>query len=528
MKIVLSVFIIFFISFQSFSNGAEIIYKNSAEFRKAEFKHIISGKAPSGSCNAITRREFSSRLSGDTVNENNGFNTSMDFTLTPYAAAFFSPYATYGKTYPLQMVYLHDKSIDALKIKADIEYEESLYLKFTYSLSSSAKSISDGWNAHHPLNPDFYSPADSPDEGYISYAKNHFSLTIGRFRGGIGHGLIGNTFQNGKAPYYDQIQLNLYSSKFKFYFMLGSSNHQLSKEEDFIQDRRSDYTDYEKTWGTAYNNRHKQSKISDNSKMFAFHRVEVSPFDKFSFGIGEMNLIGGKFPDLNQINPLGIYHDTYDPDFHSYTFSIDASFVPSPNHFLFSELLINEIEVTGERNEDPTALGAQIGYWYILPTKSSSFHRIAFELTHIDTWTYSDNVPYLTMYQRQYRNQFNYDIPLGYSYGGDCEQFSILYTYISGNNTMIDVTLSHLSKGEINFSPLEDGTMPYEYADKWQARPSGTVEQWSSIDVTSSIFLDSTKSIETTAMYSYIQNFNHKKDNTNHLLYISAGLSWHF
>ncbi|MDA3899890.1 MAG: hypothetical protein PF637_05155 [Spirochaetes bacterium] len=517
-----------FISSLLFANGAEIVYKNSHEYRMIEFNLIEKGKAAPGNGQAITRQELYSRFSNNATPQNSGFSLSGNLTVTPYGALYFSPYASYDKVYPLKMVYLHDRAPNILKATGYLALDDTLFAKFTYDIASTSKTLSDGLGTIHPLSADCYNPTDSPSEAYLSYSQEHLSLTIGRFQAGIGHGLMGNTFQNGHAPYYDQLQLNIYNQMFKFYYMLGSSNHQLNKDEKFIQDRRSNFSDYSKSWGGASNSHHKYSKPADNYKVFAFHRVEIHPTDKLTLGVGEMNLIGGKFPDFNQINPLTVYHNTYDPDYRSYTFSFDTTYVPTARHLLFSELLINEIRAPGERNEDPTALGGQIGYWYILPIQGTTKHRIAIEATHINTWTYSDAVPYLTMYQRQYRSQFVYDIPLGYSFGGDCEQFSIIYTLISSKGSMVDISLSHLAKGEVNFLALEDNTMPYEKARKWQARPSGTVERWNSIDIDAEIKLDSSKSLQTTANYSYIQNFNHENSNNRHLFFLASGISWHF
>lgn len=500
--------ILFFFCYPIFAgNESEIIYRTSNEFMLTEFSRINSGKVAPSTIHAVTRREFNARYNDSSTSSKDGFRTYFEAEVTPHLTAFSSPYS-YDTYYPYSMMYLYEKLPKIAGFKAAVSIDDYFYGKFVYNVSSSKTGFSDE-GIYHPLSIDSYAAGDSPDEGYISFSRDHMSITMGRFKGGSGNGLMGNLFQNSLAPYYDQISFTFYNEFIKYYYMLGSSSYKLSDEEYYAQKSELETS-------------------SDNSKMFAFHKLEVSLFEKVTIGAGAMALVGGKNPDFNMINPFGFYHDIYEDTYHSYYFSPEISYVPAKGHLLFVEGVLNEIEVAGENNPDPTATGFQIGYWYLLPLRSETKHRLALEATHVDTWTYSDIVPYLTMYQRQTRREITYNVPLGYSYGGDCEQLSFVYTAVSPSGLRIDLTLSRLHIGEINFELNEEEEMPYENASSYHWGPSGTIEKWSTVEIDSSIPLNGKLSLEALIHGSYIENFDHEEGCTEHLGLISLGTKYIF
>jgi|GEM_PF-2134621 len=504
-------------------DGAEIIYRSDPEFQYAEFGAIESGRNITGNQHAVTRSEFRYRILGSLPIPNDSFTPGGKVQLSPGVTAFHNSYQdTRGndRHYPLAMIYLYDKMPKAASITLFGGLNDTLYSKMTYSMCAAKSSIDGGSGVLHPLSFDSYMSGDSPDEGYISYSMKYLSVTIGRFKGGIGNGLMGNLFQNSLAPYYDQLQFSLYNKTIKYYFMIGFSSSELTDDEYKVQNSLTNTVDYQKTWGKLADSTRIGERISDSSKIFAFHRVEFFLFEKMVFGLGEMNLIGGNYPTLSVINPLSVYHDTYDSR-RSYYFSTDLSFIPAKRHFLFLELLSNEIRVPGERSGDPTALAFQGGYWYILPLGNPVKHRLAFEYTHVDTWTYSDSVPYLTMYQRQKRRETLYDVPLGYSQGGDCQQFSLMYTALSPEGFNINLSATHLQKGGVRFTLDEEGEMPYKKAHTYRFGPSGTVEKWYSGECKVSIPVNERFSVGVLCHGSYITNFNNEKGNKGYLLMAS-------
>jgi hypothetical protein len=502
-------------------NGAEIIYKTGREYQTAEFSAIAAGKNTSSSQHALTRREFRSRLFDDNSKAGDGFTSDVHLKLSPFGGVYDSPFAAKNEFTPAQLIYLYDKIIDPVSFTAGAGINDSFYAKLIYTASCSKKTIADGSGILQPVSAEYYDSGDSPKEGYVSFAADHFSAALGRFKSGSGNGIMGNLFQNSLASYYDQFSFSFYNRFVKYYYMMGMSSYYLTKEEKKYLDegdssatppipRAVDYT-YEPV------------------KMFAFHRIELAPVDTLTIGIGEMTLVGGKLPDFNMVNPLGVYHNIYESTYHSYYAGIDISWVPAKRHFIFAELLANEIYVKGESNTDPTATGAQIGYWYILPLDTQTKHRAALELTHVDGWTYSDLTPYLTMYQRQIQREITFDIPLGYSYGGDLEQLSLIYTAVSIDGIKLNVTLSRLHKGEIGLELIHPGAanaqMPYASRNKYKGRPTGVVEKWSTAELSMELPLTERISVNVLGHYAYIQNFGHIKGETDQLVFFSAGLS---
>ncbi|MFW6366547.1 MAG: hypothetical protein ACOC2H_08775 [Spirochaetota bacterium] len=507
------------------ANGSEIIYKTDHEYMFAEFSSIERGKALLSNSHAVTRHEFHKTVSSRHMGRSKGFSFDLSPTIRPFVAGYYSPYYHYDN-YPVPLMYLFESQQDICTLAMSMALDDGFFLKYTYSVGASAAELS-GPGIYHPFSLGTYAAGDSPDEGYLSFANDSFSVTFGRFKGGIGHGLSGNLFQNSRAPYYDQIQLSLYAPFVKVYYMLGTSNYQLKGSEHQVQNRAPITQNYVKTWGSYAEKTSRVQKESDNIKMFAFHRIELKPLTAIRLGLGEMNLVGGKFPDFNMMNPAGMYHDTYDANYHSYTFLFDIAVVPFKHHMFFFEFLSNDIQAPGERNGDPTAVGFQGGYWYILPVESAMKHRIGIEATHLDTWTYSDIVPYLTMYQRQMRRESRYDIPLGYAYGGDCEHVGLYYTALAEDGFILNLSIQRLHKGEVRFQ-MKDGEMPYADAYKYQGRPSGVVEMWSTVEGSSTIPFNDMIDIDLKGHYSFIENFQNNKENDVHLLYVSSGITVEF
>lgn len=518
-------FFALFFPFLLLANGARIIYKDDPVYLLAELSMIGEGRCSPGSQHAVTGHEFALRFGGVVDKGTDGFDGSFSGEVVPNAVVFDSPWEKFGDFYPTQMIYVYEKLPKLFSAKLSMALNDNLYAKMTYDVSASKIGLTE-FGVYHPATTDYYAAGDSPSEGYISLSTTHVSLTMGRFKGGIGHGLMGNTFQNSLAPYYDQIQFSFYSKTLKYYYMIGSSNSHLTDAELALQSDNG-YLNLEDPDGAG-------DELKDNEwntdylKLFAFHLIEFSPADWITFSLGEMNLVGGKFPDFNMVNPFGVYHDTYDTRFHSYTFLFSGSMVPAKNHFVFFEILSNEIKAPGERNQDPTALGYQLGYWYVLPVGGSAKHRLALEATHIDGWTYSDITPYLMMYQRQARREIYYDIPLGYSYGGDCEQFTLAYTLISSGGTHLEFRASRLDKGEIDFSLEENGEPKYAKATTYKGRPTGTVEHWNTGELSAQIPVSASFDIRLYLHYSFIQNFGHEEGRDERLMVAALAAGWRF
>lgn len=502
-------------------NGSEIIYSSDPEYQLAEFARIASGRAAPSGVRSMTRREFGSRMNGGYQETNDGFTSLFGLKLQPYAGAFNSPYTGKEEYVPAPMIYLYDKMPDIADVSLSAGIDDSFYTKIVYNVSCDKRSISGGAGLFHPASGDTYSSGDAPAQGYVSISGDYYSVAFGRFKTGVGHGLMGNLFLNGQAPYYDQVQFAIYGEKLKFYYMLGSSSGKLSDDEYNIQSHESDGSYIAD--GSDVN-----TCVTDTIKMFAVHRLEFVCADNLTMGVGGLSTVGGKYLDWSMINPVGIYHDAYDNRYHGYYFGADVSWVPANGHMAFAEVLSDQIKCKGERNDAPTALGWQLGYWLILPVESKAKHRIALEASHLDTWTYVNKSPYLCMYQRRVQRTVTSDVPLGYSQGGDCEQLSLVYTVVSESGLKIELSVSRLHKGEVGFEVIgtgESSHLPYSEAHSYKYGPSGTVERWSTFEASLSIPLSRRLSLDVLGHYSYIDNFNHRKGSSRQLAVFTGGIS---
>lgn len=290
--------------------------------------------------------------------------------------------------------------------------------------------------------------SSSPREGYATLASRHMRLTAGRLRSGIGYGYFGNTFLNGRANYYDQVQFTAYTGDFKFFYLLGTSDSLLTPDEQTIQNTRWDFPVYNQPY-----------------KTYVYKRLEYHPFPNLLFGVGEANMIGGVKPDIQNINPFGIWHNTYGYGYKNVMAVVDASWVPVNGLHLFGEFLMDELKLQREgSSRKPNAFAWQLGARYVLPGGDRSRQMVGAEYTHVDPWTYNTFQPYLWFTQRQpYASSVNdwyMDIPLGYAYGPDCDQFGFYYRIVSRDGLQASASYSHLVQGEATPGAY-DATQPW-------------------------------------------------------------------
>lgn len=515
------------------ANGSELVPATSTPYLWAELEQIQNGTCPTSGVYPYTSDELDWNVLGIEKPASPPLSAGLILSVEPYYAAFSTPYSNIPR-FTNDVIYLHDQFPSLLAVGVTLGIGDTVYLKFVADDTTNVNNIK-GKTSILPWQGAALVNMEAPRESYLSLSIPHANLALGRFKSGIGHGYFGSTFLNGKAPFYDQVRATYYSDFLKFYYILGSSASLLDQKEAVVQNNPN--------WD-SYNYDH---EIFDNPvKMFAYHGLEVHPADWVTIGIGEMNIIGGKFPDLNMINPVGIWHNTYTAGASNVMMRLDASVVPFRGLLLFGEFAMDDLVLPGleEATSKPTSLAWQVGAKYVLPFSNDIKHAVGVEFTHVDPWTYARWQPYLTMYQRIIL-QGGYawvDVPLGFTYGSDLNHFGGYYTVVSKDGFQADLSYQHLDKGPIDLGAIQtsvdsNGDPVYTpvYYDQpgWTGITSGPwghgiVEQRDTIALSLEFPLPYSLTLDVAGSYTWINNFDHVEGSRSSLSMLTAGLCWSF
>lgn len=483
------------------ANGAKLVFGGTPAYLWTELDFLQNGNVPSTSNQVMSTLEFH-EVFGTTPDES-GIGTSNDFifSLCPSYSWFSHPYNPLadieGQPVPVNLVYLHDAIVPILQIGDAFGLGDWLHVRAVMDLTPSIRFM-EGTGSYGTWDVGTL-VMEFPRESYISAAVPHAGLALGRFKSGIGHGYFGNTFLNGRAPFYDQIQATYHTGTFRFSYMLGSSQSFLTESEAAAQAYH---------WDDL--NNHDGSVFDNPVKICAYHRVEFHPAHWVTLGVGEMNLVGGKFPDFDHINPVGIWHNTYTPGCSNVMASIDAAIVPFKGLLIYGEFTLDDFRLPTEDPESkPNCFAYQAGLRYVLPFSDETKHAIGAEFTHVDPWTYNRWQPYLTMYQRIMKTGPMYlDIPLGYPYGGDLNHYGIYCMMVNRSGFTVQAAYHRLDKGAVEFGLDKNGIPIFEDYDS-DPGPTGVVEHRDTLELSATYPFSPDLSLSVRGNYCRLSNYGH-------------------
>ncbi len=510
--------IIYTANISAAKNGSSLINKNSNEYQTTELNMLSDGEVPLSNLHSMTMLEYNSTMLKTDTPDTEPVTTDLNIAIMPYVLSYRTPYKGFEKSFPAELLYVIYELPPLAEASAGLGLGNYFFMSSNYFIKNGKRNMT-GPGIFSPSEASYYEAGEAPSEAYLSVAVKHASLSFGRFKTGIGEGFLGNTFLNSKAPWYDQLQFSIYTDKIKFFYMVGGSSSYLTKNEFALQNNTDEDSNYYTTDGY----------FAEHMKTFIYHRIEWKPLKNFKIGFGEMNLIGGKFPEFNQLNPVTFYHNTYDVNHRAYMCMFDVNYVPVKGMLIYSEFVINELKLSNERSAEPTALAQQLGIKYILPLSSSIKHSFTVEAAHVDAWTYIDYVPYAQMYQRIAGQTYFYDVPLGYAYGGDLIQYGAKYEALSENEFNFVMEINQLLKGEKRMGLDETGEKTY-YNGKsgYKGFPTGIIETTSSVKLKLNVPFKERYTFSSSIFYSYIENFLNEENNNQHQIISHAGVGVKF
>ncbi len=305
---------------------------------------------------------------------------------------------------------------------------------------------------------DYVSYWTFPEEGYLSYSGRSITVAAGRLKTGIGLGRE-NIFLNGDARWYDQIQFSWYSTRFRFFALWGTSSSHLNNDEYSVQTFANTNADGESMGWDRLNNHDASVQSLVPLKMFSYHRIEYKPLPWMGFGLSEMQLVGGKVPDLSNLLPTVIWHNNYSAGVSNVMLHADTWMVPVKNLLVFGEFLMDDSKAPKESGASkPNCWGWTAGMTWTVPVFPDDWRfSAAAEFSLVDKWTYDRWQPYLTMYQRQIitGGHRGFNIPLGHGEGGDVSQAILTLTALSRKGQRLELAYTFIDKGPVYLGMIE-------------------------------------------------------------------------
>ena len=224
----------------------------------------------------------------------------------------------------------------------------------------------------------FYEEVDAA----VSFSTKYADLTIGRFSNYWGCGHTGSVSLSNKAPSYPQIMVRAKFGKWlKFVYFHGWL------ESNILDDSTSYWINYGND-GEFHRKFYKK-------KYVAAHRLEISPSERFSFGLSELLYYGERDAEFVYLIPIMLFWSAqrYTNDQDNEMIGLDYEWIPWNGVKTYGSLLIDEIALSKvfKKNESHNYVAYQLGAYLVEPIIDGLDFR--FEYTHLNPWVYTHKFP---------------------------------------------------------------------------------------------------------------------------------------
>lgn len=232
-----------------------------------------------------------------------------------------------------------------------------------------------------------------PTRGYIAYGNKNLQLLVGRDKISWGPGRRSNMMLSSTVPYFDQINLSYQNRVFKGTFVFIPLESYLKKKE-------------KNTVNEALENEltpegHFEKDMDQQSKFITGHRFEFKPLESLIIGFNDILVVGGRFPNFEDIPPTMFYHNIYGENYSNVMIGFDTWWTILPGLAVYGEFIIDDIRNTLEGSYTvPTSLGGLGGVQYLIPSSRSRIvSTVEFGMT--GPYTYERWHPYTNFYSRR-------------------------------------------------------------------------------------------------------------------------------
>lgn len=331
---------------------------------------------------------------------------------------------------------------------------------------------------------------NEPSLGYLNWNGDWLDLTVGRFpvhwSPSPEHGLT----LSHAVPYHNAAQAVLKGARLKYRFLVASLNPWLegtppgdTSGTDYpVGSEQWRQRNYPKRPGSE--NAHNRVYDAPNKSLIA-HRLETE-WGPAVFGITETMVVGGKPPDLREMNPFAVFHNDFHEGYSNNNVALDAS-VRLPYGFSSgAELFMDDLEWSETEGEGatPSLLGYLAMIRHVFPAGKwdvvQSLHAVRTE-----PYLYGFLQPLNTYSSRHVLtsnhdgldggilvDKFVVDYPLGYLRGGDAFDFWYRIEAHRGTGLSLAAACALLARGPAGLSASYEGMFA-----SGGSSPSGTAER---------------------------------------------------
>jgi hypothetical protein len=379
---------------------------------------------------------------------------------------------------------------------------------------------------------------NEPSHGWLRYEGPSFSATLGRFPVQWSPSPEFGLTLSSSAAYHTGAELAWKLPRLTYRFLVSSLDPWLEgtpppggASEDYPvgseEWRQRNYPDL-----GAAGNAHR--RVYDaRIKTFLAHRLEtwIGPL---TMGVTEAQVIGGKVPDLRDLNPFALFHNEFREGYTNNNVSVDGVVRLPAGFSLAAELFMDDLtwEETETDSDMPSHLGRMValrharsaGSWGL----SQSFHAV-----WTDPFLYGYLQPLNTYASRRilttnyppmgdslFFDKIVVDQPLGYIRGGDA--MDLWYRLHAARGRISgSVFAAWLTRGEVSLAtPFEEAFQPQ---GSWT---TGVAETELRLELMGSAILQPGLAVETGVGISSYRNRDHLEGKEDVEIRLSAGLTW--
>jgi hypothetical protein len=292
------------------------------------------------------------------------------------------------------------------------------------------------------------------------------------------------------VPYHNGAQFVFKFPRLRYRFLVSSLNPWLegtpaggTSSEDYpVGSEEWRQRNYPSIGGTG--NAHKRVYDARIKTLLA-HRLE-GWWGPVSLGITETNVVGGKVPDLRDMNPFAVFHNDFRDGYSNNGVSVDALVRLPAGFSLAAEVLMDDLEYSETEGESATT--SVLGYLGALRHSfmargwlfNQSLHAV-----YTNPFLYGFQQPLNTLASRHvltsnfqddsdpvFVDKYVVDYPIGYLRGGDAMDLWYRILAADGGRLSLLLSLGLLAKGEVTLhTPFEN------YYGLRASAPTGTEER---------------------------------------------------
>ncbi|MBN2440514.1 MAG: hypothetical protein JXJ04_04195, partial [Spirochaetales bacterium] len=273
-----------------------------------------------------------------------------------------------------------------------------------------------------------------PRRGIVTYYKSPIEARFGRGKLHVGPGKWSTLGLTQYMPYFDYAKARFFHEWFSLSAYLISLNPTITiNESDYLEDMYENDTNPESNAiknGKSYIERSKHLAVTD---------ILISPLPWFLIRISQMNLVGGRDPDISDFNPLMVFHNLYKEGTYSVPLSVSATVAPYKGIKLYADYYFYDLELGDETgiSSNPGGAAYQGGFTFL----STPFFkagpgrfRLDGEISYVEPWVYGKfyslrQFDSLIIYPESYVGRFWVEYPLGFYLGPDVVDLNLSLSY---------------------------------------------------------------------------------------------------